>query len=292
MKNTLITLFAAVALIASTAQADISTYGYLDMAYENNTGSGASTSVAEFEYGMEFSEADSPWSAVVEVSFNTDGTAAENLDYETLTITYAASDALSFTIGNILSYQGFETYDATGLFQYSYAGAGNTPLYSAGYAYGASADYSAGDIALGFWVGDTDDIYDDASYEYLFAYTGIEGLTAKVIYAEDPTYETFNFWASYETGPFTFAYETVETEDAAGASTTDVEMLLGYYSFGDAGITVRLVDGDYAGVAYEKFTISPSYAFSDSVFGLIEISEEELGGVESTAVAAEVIYSF
>jgi hypothetical protein len=48
-----------------------------------------------------------------------------------------------FTFGNILSYQGFETFDATGLYQYSYAGADNTALYSAGYAVGASADYSA-----------------------------------------------------------------------------------------------------------------------------------------------------
>ena len=33
----------------------------------------------------------------------------------------------------------------------------------------------------------------------------------------------------------------------------------------------------YAGVAdYEKFTISPSYAFSDNVFGLVELSSEEL----------------
>jgi hypothetical protein len=61
---------------------------------------------------------------------------------------------------------------------------------------------------------------------------------------------------------------------------------------GDAGITLRVTDGDYAGVDYEKVTISPSYAFSDNVFGLVEFSTEELGGVEADTAAVELIYSF
>ena len=65
-----------------------------------------------------------------------------------------------------------------------------------------------------------------------------------------------------------------------------------YYAMGDAGLTVRLSDGDYAGVEYEKFTISPSYAFSDNVFGLVEFSTEELGAVEQDTAAVELIYSF
>ena len=68
---------------------------------------------------------------------------------------------------------------------------------------------------------------------------------------------------------------------------------MAYYSMGNAGLTVRLTDGDYAGTEFEKLTISPSYAFSDNVFGLIEFSTEELEGQADRDIAAvELIYSF
>ena len=243
------------------------------------------TSVAEFELGFAFTPAESAYSAVAELSFG-----ESDVEWETVTISYQFSDSLSFTFGNILSYQGFETYDATGLYQFSYAGKGNTPLYSAGYAVGASADGSLGVLDYGVWIGDTDS--GTNSFEYLLAYNGIENLTVKFIYADDPGYETVNAWASYDLGDFTFAVETVETEDGSGADVLDVQMAMIYYAMGDAGLTVRIADGDYAGVDYEKFTISPSYAFSDNVFGLVEFSTEELDGVEQDTAAVELIYSF
>lgn len=278
MKKTLLTLSAAFALSASSAFAGIGSYGYIDFVYDEG-----STSVYEFEYGMEFSEEGSPFTAVMELSF--DGSEAS---FETATLTYAASDELSYTIGNILSYQGFEAFDQTGMYQYSYQGPASGVAYSAGYAVGASVDYVTDDFSLGFWVGDAGD---SDSYEYLFAYTGIEGLTAKYIIADDPGYDTDNFWVSYETGDLTLAFETTETE-VAGTTTVDTDMYLAYLAMGDAGLTVRLSDGEWGGVDFEKFTISPSYAFSDSVFGLIEYSDEELGGVESTTTAVEVLYTF
>ena len=42
--------------------------------------------------------------------------------FEKVMITYAHSDSLSFTTGKMLTYQGFEAADATGLYQYSYQG--------------------------------------------------------------------------------------------------------------------------------------------------------------------------
>lgn len=289
MKNKISYLIAGAAFVAASASAeivltdDLSASGYIDMALTDGDGT-LDTAVAEFELGFSFTPAESAWSAVAELSF--DGTDAS---FETVTVTYAACDALSFTFGNILSYQGFETYDATGLYQFSYAGLDGTPLYSAGYAVGACVDYVTDDYALGAWVGDTDT--DEKSYEFLAAYTGIEGLTVKAILADDPTYETTNIWASYDYNAFTFAAEVVDTEYESGAE-LDVMMALVYYSFGDAGLTVRVTDGEYNGDDYEKLTISPSYAFSDNVFGLIEVSSEELDGAEQDSFAAELIYSF
>jgi hypothetical protein len=330
MKNKITCLLAGAALFGATANAeivltdDLSAYGYIDMALTDGEGDGnTDTAVAEFELGLSFTPAESKWSAVVELSFDSDSTTTISADsvaaaaaqltdtfsaqdvadaissgistnsdteFETVTITYQYSDTLSFTFGNILSYQGFETYDATGLYQFSYAGASNTPLYSAGYAVGASADGSAGDIDYGIWVGDTDS--GTNSFEYLLAYNGVENLTVKFIYADDPGYETVNAWASYDLGDFTIAVESVETEDGTGADVLDVQYVMVYYAMGDAGLTVRFADGDYAGVEYEKFTISPSYAFSDNVFGLVEFSTEELGAVEQDTAAVELIYSF
>jgi hypothetical protein len=294
MKNKITCLLAGAALFGATANAEIaigdslSAYGYIDMALTDGDASGdTETSVAEFELGFSFAPAESAWSAVAELSFDSDESDSE---WETVTITYAATDALSFTAGNILSYQGFETYDATGLYQFSYAGADGAALYSAAYAVGACADYSTGDFDLGVWIGDTTE--SELSYEYLVAYNGVENLTVKLIFADDPGYETTNLWASYDYGDFTFAAEHVYTEDGSNTELVDVEMFMVYYAMGDAGITFRITDGEWGGVDFDKFTVSPSYAFSDNVFGLVEFSTEDLGGTESDTAAVELIYSF
>ncbi|MEC8209605.1 MAG: hypothetical protein VX051_04025 [Verrucomicrobiota bacterium] len=325
MKNKITCLLAGAALFGATANAeivltdDLSAYGYIDMALTDGEGDGnTQTSVAEFELGLSFTPAESKWSAVAELSFDSSDTTTFDLsdpalaaasteeeaqeavngafggnnsvEWETVTISYQYSDTLSFTFGNILTYQGFETYDATGLYQYSYAGAGGSSLYSAGYAVGASADGSIGDIDYGIWVGDTDS--GTNSFEYYLGYNGVENLSLNFVYADDPGYETTNVWASYDYGDFTFAAESVETEDGTGADVLDVQYIMVYYAMGDAGLTVRFADGEYAGDDYEKFTVSPSYAFSDNVFGLVELSSEELGDVEQDTLAAELIYSF
>lgn len=288
MKNKLTYLLASSALVASYASAeivltdDLSAYGYIDTAYVSaDDVSDINGAVAEFELGFAFSPVDSAWSAVAEISFDNDETDAE---FETVTISYAYSDELSFTVGNILTYQGFETFDATGLYQYSYSGVDNNPLYSAGYAYGVAADYSTDDLGLGLWVGETDN---SVSVEFFAQYTGVEGLTATFVYADDPEYSTINFWASYEVDAFTFAVEYVDTDDDTSAYSGLV-----YYAMGDAGLTLRYSGGEDSGVDFDRFTISPSYAFSDNVFGLLEYTYQETDTADTTELAAELIFSF
>ena len=114
-----------------------------------------------------------------------------------------------------------------------------------------------------------------------------------MVYADDPGYETVNVWATYDYGDFTFAVESVDTEDATGADVLDLTTAMVYYSMGNGGITLRMTDGDYNGVDFDKFTVSPSYAFSDNVFGLVEFSSEELGDADDEdSLAVELIYSF
>jgi hypothetical protein len=300
IKNTLMSGLAASALFYSSASAeiiltdDLSLSGYVDMWFDSLDNEGdADYGVQEIELAFAFTPAESAFSAVFELSLdgNDDFGGGEGVDLntETVTVTYAASDALSYTIGNILSYQGFETFDATGLYQYSYSGIGGSPLYSAAYAFGASADYATDAYSLGFWIGDSDGAL---SYEALFAYTAIEDLTLKFIYADDPGYESLNVWGAYDYGDYTFAFEYYDSETTGGV-VTDTLMFLAYKSFGDAGLTFRYVDGEIGGASYERVTFSPSYAISDNVFVLAEFTFEEAGtGGTSEEFAAELIYSF
>jgi hypothetical protein len=294
VKNKLTYLLASSALVASYASAeivltdDLSAYGYIDASYSSASDLGnINGSVAEFELGFAFSPVDSPWSAVSEISFK-DGSAGRDAEFETVTISYAYSDELSFTVGNILSYQGFEAFDATGLYQFSYQGYGNSDVYSARYAYGVSADYATDAYGAGVWVGQT---ADDLSIELFFQYTGVEGLTATAVYADDPTYTSYNFWVSYEIDALTLAAEYVNND--FGAVEDEIYMLLAYYAMGDAGITFRYSTGEFGGFDFDRYTISPSYAFSDNVFGLLEYSFDDVDVLgEDTQLAAELIFSF
>ena len=189
-------------------------------------------------------------------------------------------------------------------------------MYSAAYAVGASADGSLGDFDYGVWIGDSSGPKQATnSFEYLVAYNGIENLTIKAIIADDPYYDTENIWASYDYGDFTFAVEYVATDytdndgsyeynDNALYSSSAVEeydatVFMVYKAFGNAGLTLRYTDATVKvggeDIEYEKTTISPSYAFSDNVFGLIEFSQEELsaaGAPDQDSAAVELIYSF
>ncbi len=339
LKKTLTAALAGSALFGASANAEIvlndeiSLYGYLDVAhsdYIDLSGNESDQQVAEFELGMNFVTPDSPFFATMELSFKDDTSEGEitvvdgadtpigtgtydqdnELDFETAIIGYNYSDELVLSVGNILSYQGFETFDATGLYQFSYAGRDFSPFYTAGYAVGAAADYATDDYAFGFWVGDSDG-ESGASYEFLAAYTGVEGLTVKGIYALDPGYETFNLWASYEYGGFTFAAEYIysEADEDNGLFDYGVDESTGYllmvnYAWEKAGLTFRYSvqeDERTGGLDdpedWEVFTISPSYMLSDKALVLAEISafdgsSVDTGDGEEMFYAVEFIYAF
>ena len=297
MKKELLTMLASSALFAYSANAeialteDLSAYGYIDAAYSSaNDGSDYSGSVAEFELGFSFTPAEESYSAIAELSFDNSVADGNNpAELEKVIITYQQSDNLSFSAGRFLTYQGFETADATGLYQISYQGI-DGPVYSAAYAPGVCADYVTDSYALGFWAGEGEG--DEGSFEYFVKYTGVEGLTVVGVLADDGAYDTQNVWASYDYNAFTFATEYTATS-ADNNKDTEVYMALVYYSMGDAGLTLRYSGGEDAGDDFDKFTVSPSYAFSDSVFGLLEYSLlDEDGDPEESQFAAELIFSF
>lgn len=288
-------MLAASAILSTAATAeiilaeDLSVTGYVDLFAADNDlpGDMSVTDLAEFE--LAFNYTTEPFFSTVELSF--DGSDAS---FETAIIGYNVSENLVLSAGNILSYLGWEAYDATGLYQFSYAYRDFSPLYPA-YAVGVAADYVTDDYSFGIWLGDSSD--GDISVELMGKYTGIEGLTIFGAYADDPGYETFNVWASYATGPLTFAVEYVDV------SNTDADDQEGYlamvnYAFDNAAVTFRYSVEDTEGISddWKLFTISPSYTFSDNLLGLIELSLIDGGSSEGPGHdyqwAVELIYTF
>ena len=294
MKKNLIALLAAgAALVPSAMNAeiilteDLSVTGYIDLFAADNDlpGDNSTVDLAEFELAFNFTT--EPYFATVELSF--DGSDAS---FETAVIGWNVNENLVLSAGNILSYLGWETYDATGLYQFSYAYRDFSPLYPA-YAVGGALDYATDTFSFGIWVGDADD--GDLSYEVAGKFTGVEGLTLFAAFADDPGYETINFWASYEIEGWTFAAEYVDV-DNKGMSAEDQEgyLLMANYAMDNYGVTFRYSVEDTEGYSDDwiLYTISPSYTFSDSLMGLFELSFIDDGGAADYAYAVELIYTF
>lgn len=292
MKTELIAMMAAGTFLVSSANAeivlteDLSVYGYLDIfaADIDLPGDNLETDVAEFE--LAFNYTTEPFFSVVELSFDGD----EDVSFETAIVGYNVTENLSLSAGNILSYLGWETFDATGLYQFSYAYRDFSPLYPA-YAVGVAADYVTDEFSVGVWIGDSDD--HEISYEVMGKFTGVEGFTFFAAWADDPNYETLNFWASYEVDAFTFALEYVDVDNEIGGDSKGYLAMVNY-ALEQAAFTFRysVEETDGFDDDWELFTISPSYTFSDNLLGLAELSLIDDGGEADYAWALELIYTF
>ena len=168
---------------------------------------------AQVELNLDFS------TGPVSFSLDYDLTAGGNT-LEEAVVTYAISDSLSFSVGRMLSYLGFEAFDAPNMYQFSYAydyGTGGQDIYD-GYADGFSVDYASDMFSVGVWT----DFAEHPSFEYAFAFTGIENLTAKAIFADygDDADDIMTLWASYELDKLLLAVEFATDDKNAGVPGT------------------------------------------------------------------------
>ena len=256
---------------------------------------------AQVELNLDFS------TGPVSFSLDYDLTAGGNT-LEEAVVTYAVSDSLSFSVGRMLSYLGFEAFDAPNMYQFSYAydyATGGQDVYDA-YADGFSVDYGSDMFSVGVWT----DFAEHPSFEYAFAFTGIENLTAKAIFADygDDADDIMTLWASYELDKLLLAVEFATDDKNAGVPGTaafadddiDAFLIMANYAVTDsAAVTVRFSTAEYSdgttSVDVDKFTISPSYAFTDNFSGLIEYSSYSVGGGAAEPddlTAIELIYTF
>jgi hypothetical protein len=294
MKNKITCLLAGAALFGATANAEIvladglSASGYIDINATDLSNEDRSFDSTELEIGLNFTPAESAWSAVAELSYNVADANNETVSTETVAVTYQHSDALSFTFGQVYTYQGLESHDAPDNYFITYAGRQSTDLYSVDFASGICVDYNVGDISIGVWS----DVISGASFEYYAAYTGIENLSLAVAIADnEDDSETTNFMATYAYGDYTIMAENVDSE-GFGANDLDVSSVTVAYAMGDTTLAVRAVDGEYGTTDYEKISVAAFHALSDNVAVGVEYSDEELGAADTDGFGVELLYVF
>jgi len=322
MKNKLLSLASLLAVFNANAieigptGSGVEMSGFIDIAFTDQATGKQSTSVGQVEVNFDYSKG--PVSASVDLDFGGNSKyGAASADYdgnlEEAVITYDFGNGFSISAGKMLSYMGFEAFDPTNMYQYSYAyDSGNNAVQSIYDAYdvGISVDYATDDYSVGVWTS----AENSAGYELALAYTGIENLTAKAIWSDfsdqvgGPAYEKSTFWLSYQLGKLLLAAEVAEADmlDAGTGGANDIEgmLFMANYSFTDnVALTLRYSteeisawDSDILTNEYNKFTISPSYAFTDNLSGLIEYStykDDVVGNTDpEDLMAAEIIFTF
>ena len=314
MKTKLLSLASLLAILNANAieigptgsGVELSGFVVLDHTNQDATGSDSAFMTSEVELNFDFTSGPVAFALDLE-AFKGSGDANSQVDtfVEEAVVTYTFNDNFSMSAGRMLSYLGFEAYDAPNMYQIS--GAYNTQfsyLYDA-YADGVSLDYGTDDFSIGVWAG----LEDQTSFEYAFAYTGIENLTAKYIYADyggsDESKQTI--WASYSLGSLLLAAEVathengsvVDSANAANFNTgdTDAYLVMANYGITDKlSMTVRYSEtedkvtatgGAGAGVTnatIDKVTFSPTYMVTDDLALLAEYTDisdaEEFVGIE------------
>ena len=327
MKNKLLSLASLLAVFNLNAieigptGSGVEMSGFVDVAFSKSGPLGADATGAQVE--TNFSYATGPVSAVVGLDFGGGALYASGADddgdgaldtydgnLEEAYITYDFGNGFSATGGKMLTYMGFEAFDPTNMYQFSYAYdvMGPQDIYDS-HDYGASVDYGTDAFSIGVWSS----LENDAGYELALAYTGIENFTAKAIWSDfsDQGYEKSTFWVSYQMDKLLLAAEVAENDQQAGGLDVDGMLIMANYAVSDSiGLTVRYSEIEYstydgsnvAGTTSptdfdgSKFTISPSYVFTDNFSGLVEYSSysKDSGSRDEPdeLLGVEFIYTF
>jgi hypothetical protein len=336
MKNKLIIvstmLAAASAAVAEISLTEnISLEGFVDMSYVHADGKDGDYKMSDNSFTLDQAEIDflfdfSPVTAQVDIQYL--GGDNDEIQLEQAFASYALGNGGVVTGGRYVSFLGFEAVEPTGLYQYSYAYAdffsGDSswiPGYNDGVKYTVETDTGFFGISLqdGVWwsdnrLGGSGD--SNWGAEIAAAFTGTEGLTIFVGAAYDEYEddgETMDMWlintyVAYEADAMTYAAELNYGEsdyvDHLSA------LLMANFAYSEqASVTGRISyieedEGDYYSWDAIKFTAAHSYAFTDNLALIAEISyvdgSEDMEVTSGTASsdfdeltgAVELLFSF
>jgi len=320
MKTKLLALVATLGMVASASAVkvnnNLSINGFIDGSYKLTDTTGTdSQSLGLDEVELNFAINAGGVSGLISVDSH-EANATEDLNsglnIEQAHFTYNLSDSVSITFGRYGSALGLEGEDPAGLYTFSRAykdssgfNFANIDNNTNGAVEGITIAY-AGDvisIAASFEeAAGTDIEANDLNLELSFTYTGIAGVNIGGGYffdnAEGDETDSLNIYASRQFGKLLLAGEYAErsTSSATAANNVDNDayLLLADYDVNDKlGVAVRFSNHEQGTVGdYEKFTVAPNYAITDSLGAIIEYSDVDDAGTDSEEYAVELTFTF
>jgi len=326
MKTKLLALVATLGMVASASAVKInnnlSINGFIDGSYqsvENDTNIADSQSLSVDEVELDFIVNVGNVSGEIHVDAGPSFNDRDGIGVEQAHMTYSLDNGVSFTFGQFGSALGFEREDPAGLYTFSRAydsdtdndndTDGNDRVFNLGdvdsYAYeGLSIGYSVENLTLAASIqsaaSDSRSIEtNDLDIEFSFAYTGFAGATIGGGYRydnEDNTsneVDVLNLHISKQFGKLLLAGEYIASE--SDNQDKDGYMILGDYDFNDkVGVALRFSNNEQDGTRgdYEKLTIAPNYAITESLGAILEYSDIEDNAVSSELFAVELTYTF
>jgi len=302
---------------------NLSLSGFLDMS--------AGTSLVEDEdteanaafdqFELDFHFANDKVSARVDVdSTSTSSEVSRLIGLEQAHVSYAFSDKFSITAGRFLSCIGFEAAEPADMYQYSWSQGIPYP----GYQDGVAINFTVND-QVGIYASMVESVWGNAmssslnlpSFEAQVALTPIDKLTAKIGFAGDVLsngagteylQSEVNAWAQFNVADNFFVaaeFDLLGNWDAIdekGNLRPEGDNGIHFLGMANYGLTDKVaVTARFSGYKVgddedlqTEVTLSPSYTFTDSWGGLVELRQtlSDADGNSRTDIAIETIYTF
>jgi hypothetical protein len=266
-------------------------------------------------------------SGLLSLDSNGDGNGGlDNVEVEQAHFTYNINDAVSATFGRYGAALGFEREDPAGLYTFSRAYGDNVVAAANNFNLGhvdvnavegltlaySGANYSIA-VSLENQVSSEADLQDnDLDFEISFTYSGIAGVNigggifldneaaGDGTNANGAETDAVNVHISRQFGKLLLAGEYTQLDTSANGSTAteeerDAYLILADYDVNDKlGVAFRLSSNEMInnGGDYDKFTIAPNYALTDSLGAILEYSDVDAAGTDSEEYAVELTYTF
>ena len=323
MKNKLLAVLATLSMVASASAVkvndNLSINGFIDGSYASTeTGATKTQELGLDEVEINFNLNVGNVSGLVAIDSDNlnHGTAGvptdEHFNIEQAHFTYNINDAVSVTFGRYGSALGFEREDPAGLYTFSRAysdgSAFNFGNVDANVVEGLTVAYSADaysvSVSLENQVG-ADLQANDLDFEIALTYTGIAGVDLGAGFTVDneetgnAESDAINFHVSRQFGKLLLAGEYSSIDTSANGSGTaegdrDAYLILADYDINNKlGVALRLSSEEISATTdYDKFTIAPNYAITESLGAILEYSDVDNGANDSEEYAVELTYTF
>jgi len=325
MKNKLLAVMATFGMVASASAVkvnnNLSINGFIDGSYAVTEATNKSQSLEIDEVEVNFALNVGNVSGLLALDSDGNGNGGlGNVEVEQAHFTYNINEVVSATFGRYGAALGFEREDPAGLYTFSRAYGDNNASQAENFNLGnidansvegltlaySGANYTIA-VSLENQVGNEADLQDnDLDFEISFTYTGIAGVNigGGVFLDNEPnlTAETdaVNVHVSRQFGKLLLAGEYTQLDTSANGSAAteeerDAYLILADYDVNDKlGVAVRLSSNEMInrGGDYDKFTIAPNYALTDSLGAILEYSDVDAAGTDSEEYAVELTYTF